>query len=152
MDPSLHLVPSGQPTHDHVSLATTASSLGPHDALAHGGPRSIAAEVASKHPLQNRLAQWDATRDNLHMTLERNMYGLHAPIRLEMERQLVQSAPTPLSLGLPGAGFTRPGNLALEILTGRDEEIRPEDVLIDRVQTAPLGDFHRQMERKFRIA
>lgn len=56
-DPSLHLVPSGQPTHDHVSLATTASSLGPHDALAHGGPRSIAAEVASKHPLQNRLAQ-----------------------------------------------------------------------------------------------
>lgn len=69
------------------------------------------------------------------MTLERNMYGLHAPIRLEMERQLVQSAPTPLSLGLPGAGFTRPGNLALEILTGRDEEIRPEDVLI--------GEFSR---------
>lgn len=105
------------------------------------------------------------------------MYGLHAPVRLEMERNLVSSAPTPLSLGLPGAGFTRPSNLALDILTGHDEEIRPEDVLIgtcspsaglacrprnttdsgmmahaDRVHTAPLGDFHRTMERKFRIA
>ena len=47
-----------------------------------------------------------------------------------MERALVQAAPTPLSLGLPGAGFTKPGNLALEILMGTDEEIRPEDVLI----------------------
>ncbi|GAA6026570.1 hypothetical protein JCM8202_006267, partial [Rhodotorula sphaerocarpa] len=95
---------------------------------------------------------WDATRENLHLTLERNMYGLHAPVRLEMERALVSSAPTPLSLGLPGAGFTRPSNLALDILTGHDEEIRPEDVLIDRVHTAPLGDFHRTMERKLRIA
>lgn len=56
-EPSLHLVPSQQPTASHVSLADTASSLGPHDALAHGGPRSIASEVANKHPLQNRLAQ-----------------------------------------------------------------------------------------------
>lgn len=78
----------------------------------------------------HRAAQWDATRENLHLTLERNMYGLHAPVRLEMERQLVGAAPTPLSLGLPGSGFTRPGNLGLDILTGRDEEIRPEDVLI----------------------
>ncbi|GAA5971007.1 hypothetical protein JCM8115_004771 [Rhodotorula mucilaginosa] len=152
MEPSLHLVPSQQPTASHVSLADTASSLGPHDALAHGGPRSIASEVANKHPLQNRLAQWDATRENLHLTLERNMYGLHAPVRLEMERQLVGAAPTPLSLGLPGSGFTRPGNLGLDILTGRDEEIRPEDVLIDRVHTAPPADFHRTMERKLRIA
>ncbi|GAA5877950.1 hypothetical protein JCM3774_004764 [Rhodotorula dairenensis] len=108
--------------------------------------------IANKHPLQNRLAQWDATRDNLHLTLERNMYGLHAPVRLEMERQLVAAAPTPLSLGLPGAGFTRPTNLGLDILTGRDEQITPQDVLIDRVQTAPPADFHRAMERKLRIA
>lgn len=40
-----------------------------------------------------------------------------------------------MSLGLPGSGFTKPGNLHLDILMGRDEEIRPQDVLIG----APLS-------------
>lgn len=71
------------------------------------------------------------------------MYGLHAPVRLEMERQLVAAAPTPLSLGLPGSGFTRPGNLGLDILTGRDEEIRPEDVLIGAYPTLLPEPHHR---------
>ncbi|BGP43087.1 hypothetical protein JCM10449v2_007102 [Rhodotorula kratochvilovae] len=150
MDPSLALVPSSQPTTAHVSLATTANAHGLHDTLSYG-LRSLAADAAPKHPLENRLAQWDATRENLQLTLERNMYGLHAPVRLGMERALVSSAPTPMSLGLPGAGFTRPGNLHLDILMGRDEEIRPEDVLIDRAQTAQMGDFHLGMERKLRL-
>jgi len=56
-----------------------------------------------------------------------------------MERALVQAAPTPLSLGLPGSGFTKPGNLALEILMGTDEEIRPEDVLIGASHSRALS-------------
>lgn len=35
----------------------------------------------------------------------------------------------PFSLSGLG-GFTRPSNLHLDILTGRDEEIRPEDILV----------------------
>ncbi|GAA6004404.1 Ump1p [Rhodotorula paludigena] len=125
-------------------------SHGLHDTL-QLGVRSIAADVALKHPLENRIAQWDATRENLEMTLQRNMYGVHAPVRLMMERQLVSSAPTPMSLGLPGSGFTKPGNIHLDILMGRDEEIRPQDVLIDRAQSTPAGDFHLGMERKLRL-
>ncbi|TNY22607.1 proteasome maturation factor UMP1-domain-containing protein, partial [Rhodotorula diobovata] len=125
---SLLLVPSALPASSDVSLATTATASGLHDTLSYG-LRSLAADAAPKHPLENRLAQWDATRENLSLTLARASYGLHAPVRLGMERALVQQAPTPLSLGLPGAGFTKPGNLHLDILMGRDEEIRPEDVL-----------------------
>ncbi|GAA5937241.1 hypothetical protein JCM3775_001589 [Rhodotorula graminis] len=150
MEPSLLLVPASQPSNDAVSLATTANAHGLHDTLSHG-IRSLAADAAPKHPLENRLAQWDSTRENLALTLARTTYGLHAPVRLGMERALVQSAPTPLSLGLPGNGFTKPGNLALDILMGLDEEIRPEDVLIDRAQSTAMGDFHLGMERKLRL-
>jgi proteasome maturation protein len=72
------------------------------------------------------------------------MFGLHAPVRQMMERQLVASSS---SFG----GFTRQSNLGLEILMNKDEEITPQDVLIDRVETSQLGDFHSQMERKLRL-
>ncbi|GAA5895500.1 hypothetical protein JCM6882_006271 [Rhodosporidiobolus microsporus] len=133
-------------------MARTSPCL--HDSLRYG-LRSLAAEVQPKHALENRLSQWDTTRENLDMTLQRNMFGLHAPVRLMMERDLVQNSPTPMSLSaLSGQSFTRPGaNLHLDILTGRDEEIRPEDVLVDRAQTASMshGDFHLAMEKKLRL-
>lgn len=146
------------------------------------GTRSLAADVAPKHPLEARLdqvsglsnacvlraskrarlvlfradasppllpgPQWDEVQENLHMTLQRNMYGLHAPVRQMMERQLVSQvrlavrappfrfgltktapftlqSPAPLSLG----GFMRPSNIHLDILTGNDETINFGDVL-----------------------
>ncbi|BGP19696.1 hypothetical protein JCM10213_001874 [Rhodosporidiobolus nylandii] len=146
---SLSLVPASQPTSTAVSLADTAGPTGVHDALRYG-QRSLAADVAPKHPLENRIKQWESTRENLDMTLQRNMFGLHAPVRLMMERQVVQQSPAPFSLSSLG-GFTRPSNLALDILMGRDEEIRVEDVLVDRLQTTDPGDFHLAMERKLRL-
>ncbi|GAA5954293.1 hypothetical protein JCM3765_005342 [Sporobolomyces pararoseus] len=141
------LVPSSTAASTSISLSNTANAHGLHDSLRHGGVRSIASEVAPQHPLQSRLSNWEQTRENLHMTLERNMYGLHAPVRQMMERQLVGSSPTPLHLG----GFTKQSNLGLEILMNKDEEISPADVLVDRVETSQLGDFHLAMERKLRL-
>lgn len=61
------------------------------------------------------------------MTLERNMFGLHAPVRQMMERQLVQQANgNNLDIG----GMRNCTNLGLDILRGVDEEIGPRDVLI----------------------
>ncbi|GAA5899837.1 Ump1p [Sporobolomyces salmoneus] len=153
MESSLALVPgpstssssSHQPS--SISLSSTSNAHGLHDTLRHGGLRSIAAEVAPQHPLQSRLNNWEQTREDLHMTLERNMFGLHAPVRQMMERQIVSSSPKPLHLG----GFTRESNLGLEILLNKDQELSPEDVLVDRVETSQLGDFHMAMERKLRL-
>ncbi|GAA5942688.1 Ump1p [Sporobolomyces koalae] len=148
MESSLALVPgAAASTRSTISLSNTSNAHGLHDSLRHGGARSIAAEVSIKHPLEARLDNWEQTRENLHMTLERNMYGLHAPVRQMMERQLVSQTPTPLHLG----GFSKASNLGLDILMGKDEEISPQDVLVDRVETSQLGDFHLAMEHKLRL-
>lgn len=55
------------------------------------GPRNLAHEhsTTSHHPMQQRLERWDETRDNLKLTMARNMYGMGAPIRTMMERKAV---------------------------------------------------------------
>lgn len=52
-EPALNLVPSPATT-SSISIASTANSLGLHDAMRFG-TRSLAAEVAPKHPLETRL-------------------------------------------------------------------------------------------------
>ncbi len=37
----------------------------------------------------SHLVQWEETQDNLKLTMQRNVYGLHAPMRLLMERRIV---------------------------------------------------------------
>lgn len=43
----------------------------------------------SHHPVQNRLENWEATRDNLKLTMQRNIHGLGAPAHTLMERKIV---------------------------------------------------------------
>jgi len=81
--------------------------LGLHDTLQYG-PRSLAAEVKSEGTLKDRLEnvgvlvfysndysisssyyQWEATQDNMKLTLERDLFGMHAPMRRLMERKIV---------------------------------------------------------------
>ena len=35
------------------------------------------------------IYQWEATQDNLKLTLERESYGLHMPLRRLMERKIL---------------------------------------------------------------
>lgn len=113
------------------------------------------------------ICKWEETQENLHLTLQRNIYGLHAPIRQLMERQIVsqvrfspsypvcstvltmERAQTPIPTAF--GGFIQPSNLQLDILLGRDETINISDVLTDSVVTAEVGDFHSAMEKKLRM-
>jgi len=106
MESSLRIVPGPSPK--SASVQDTSNSLGLHDTLQYG-PRSLAAEVQSAGGLKGRLenvrpltsfiinslfnniSQWEATQDNLKLTLERNLYGMHAPMRRLMERKIVAS-------------------------------------------------------------
>lgn len=60
-DPSLALVPNSSHGASKVSIQSTASSLGLHDAMRYG-TRSLAADVAPKHPLEARLEGVSSTR------------------------------------------------------------------------------------------
>ena len=90
--PSLRMVP-GPASSSSISVGDTthATHAGIHDTMRFGH-RNIATEASSlsrQHPMQHRLEQWDETRDNLKLTMQRNMFGLAAPLRTMMERKVV---------------------------------------------------------------
>jgi len=138
MESSLRIVPAtAKPS---ASVQNTANTLGLHDTLQYG-PRSLAAEVQSDGGLKSRLQNWEATQDNLKLTLERNLYGMHAPMRRLMERKIVASTvPT----------FSGPQtNLHLDILMGRDELIEPADVFLG-AESVPAFDVHKEVQKTVR--
>jgi len=135
MESSLRIVPAS--VSKSASVKDTANSLGLHDTLQYG-PRSLAAEVKSEGSLKDRLENWEATQDNLKLTLERNLFGMHAPMRRLMERKIVANTPM---YGAPQI------NLHLDILMGRDEVIEPSDVFLG-METGPSLDPHSELQRK----
>jgi len=141
MESSYKLIPTTDLA--SVSIKDTANSFGLHDSIRHGGPRSLGSEIGPKHPLQARLENWDETQANLKLTMERNIYGIHAPVRKLMERKLVSQ-----KFNFPG----RPqSNLHLDILMGNDELISISDVFIgDKDEREPL-DIRAEMEKQLKL-
>jgi len=139
MDPSFRIVPANAPK--SASVKDTANSLGLHDTLQYG-PRSIAAEIKTEGGLKDRIENWEETQDNLKLTLQRNLYGMHAPMRLLMERKIV--ATNPHMPALPQS------NLHLDILMGRDETIVPADIF-GGMEDTPPQNIHRDMEKKLKM-
>ncbi|EIN13460.1 proteasome maturation factor UMP1 [Punctularia strigosozonata HHB-11173 SS5] len=141
MEPSYRLTPAAEPK--AASVRDTAGSLGLHDTLKHG-PRSLATDVAAgpSTALQSRLQNWEETQDNLKLTLQRNLNGLHAPMRLLMERKIVGFSPH-----MPAMPRS---NIHLDILMGRDEELDTSDFM-GGVESGPPMDIHGEMEKKLRM-
>lgn len=109
------------------------------DTLRNGGPRSVATEVNSHHPLEARLKHWDETQMNLKMEGLRRLYGAAEPIRRGME---VRMCAVRLSLACAGGEqcaddgvqdykplqLGGPSNLHKDILENRDCLLDWEDV------------------------
>ncbi|KAI6005021.1 proteasome maturation factor UMP1 [Pisolithus orientalis] len=139
MEPSMRIVPPAPSK--SASLRDTAGSLGLHDTLQFG-PRSIVAETKSTDGLQHRLAHWEETQDNLKLTMLRDLYGLHAPARLLMERRAVSTNPHMPAL--------QRSNIHLDILMGRDETLDPSDFFLG-MESGPSLNTHMEMERKLQM-
>ncbi|OAX43636.1 proteasome maturation factor UMP1 [Rhizopogon vinicolor AM-OR11-026] len=138
MDPSYRIIPTIQP--QSASINDTAGTLGLHDTLQYG-LRSIATET-SKDGFENRLANWQETQDNLKLTMLRDLQGLHAPMRLLMERRIVSANPH-----MPAMPQS---NIHLDILMGRDETLDPADFFLGMESGPPLN-IHNEMEKKLRL-
>jgi len=139
MDSQFRITPA--PSAKSASVQDTVNSFGLHDTLQYG-PRSIATEVKSKGNLRERLENWEATQDNLKLNLQRNVHGMHAPMRLLMERKIVSST--------SNSWMAPQSNVHLDILMGRDEAIEPADVFLGMESTRTL-DVRKEMEKKFRV-
>ncbi|KAG6814425.1 hypothetical protein H0H92_007428 [Tricholoma furcatifolium] len=138
MEPSYRIVPAKGTK--SASVQDTANSLGLHDTLRYG-PRSLATEVQTQGTLKGRLESWEETQDNAKLTLQRNIYGMHAPMRLLMERKIVTQGVNPF------ASAMAPSNLHLDILMGRDQTIEPADVFLG-MEHGPSIDIHEELRKK----
>ncbi|KAF8323366.1 proteasome maturation factor UMP1 [Clavulina sp. PMI_390] len=125
-----------------ASIRDTANAFGVHDTMRFG-QRSLVVDVNGVHPHQKRLDSWEETQDNLRLNLQRNMYGLHMPMRHLMERKIV--APTS---HMPGMGRS---NIHLDILMGRDETLDVSDFFGTMEPTAFNADDRAAMEKKHKI-
>ncbi|KAH9912114.1 proteasome maturation factor UMP1 [Epithele typhae] len=133
MNYDLRIVPENGPK--AASVQDTSNSFGLHDTLKYG-PRSIAAEV-------HTTSKWEATQDNLKLQMQRQIFGLHMPMRLLMERKIVsQNAHIPI--------FPQ-SNLHLEILMGRDETLECADFMTPAGEMSQSLDIHADMEKKLRM-
>ncbi|KAJ2985959.1 hypothetical protein NUW54_g9962 [Trametes sanguinea] len=137
---SLRIVPARETK--AATTQDTSNSFGLHDTLQYG-PRSLAAEVTTNSKIRDRLENWEATQDNLKLQMHRQVFGLHMPMRLMMERKLASYNPhMPV---LPQS------NVHLDILMGRDEVLDTADFMMPASEMSQPLDIHADMEKKLRM-
>ncbi|KOS17738.1 Proteasome maturation factor UMP1 [Escovopsis weberi] len=164
--PSLRIVParSNPNSFAHTSHTSSAPSApGIHDTLRHGlGPSpfdssfssssaaaaaAAAAQPISRHPLEARLKNWEATQESVKMESLRRTFGVAEPVRRAMELKLVRDGEwRPMLLGAAG-GLP---SVHEDILRGRDDSLQWEDVFTGD-EMRPLAGFHDEMEKKLSI-
>eukprot|EP00842_Homolaphlyctis_polyrhiza_P005243 jgi/Hompol1/571/HPOL_002554-RA len=140
---SLRIVPPSVPSQAPKHMASSTSEFGVHDTFREGF-RSLRGETTLGHPLETHLDLWDETQEQLRYNIARSTFGLHAPLRLQMEKALIKQHIHAIPV-LPSR------NLALDVLTGKSETIDFEDFLGDVKMPYHTMDPHTAMERALGI-
>ncbi|KIM21998.1 hypothetical protein M408DRAFT_333120 [Serendipita vermifera MAFF 305830] len=136
MSNTLRIAPANETK--KATLKDTVNEHGLHDTLRYG-PRTLASQHNNRSAIQNRLENWEQTQDDLKLNLYRNVYGLHAPVRLMMERKLVSQ--NPHFPALPQS------NVHLDVLMGRDTTLDVSDFFGGGDPGPAFVDIHRDMEK-----
>uniref|UniRef100_A0A7N9CXU3 Proteasome maturation protein n=4 Tax=Cercopithecidae TaxID=9527 RepID=A0A7N9CXU3_MACFA len=121
---------------------TELSASGPfesHDLLRKGFS-CVKNELLPSHPLELSEKNFQLNQDKMNFSTLRNIQGLFAPLKLQMEFKAVQQVQR-----LP---FLSSSNLSLDILRGNDETIGFEDILNDPSQSEVMGEPHLMVEYK----
>lgn len=137
---------SGYPTLRPHSSASKVIDLpkgayGVPDAMMNGLMAGRAsAGLQTVHPLQASEEQWNDHQMKLDYVMLKNSQGLHAPLKLQMERFAVSHMQR-----LP---CLHSSNILLDTLTGADDRIRFEDILNNPADSEVMGQPHAMMERR----
>ncbi|EHB00454.1 Proteasome maturation protein [Heterocephalus glaber] len=121
---------------------TELSASGPfesHDLLRKGFS-CVKNELLPSHPLELSEKNFQLNQDKMNFSTLRNIQGLFAPLKLQMEFRAVQQVQR-----LP---FLSSSNLSLDILRGNDETIGFKDILNDPSQSELMGEPHLMVEYK----
>ncbi|XP_015487627.1 proteasome maturation protein isoform X1 [Parus major] len=124
--PSCHVPQNSRGTasllKDSISFTEVSSSglFEGHDLLRRGFT-SVKSELLPSHPLQLTEKNFQLNQDKTNFATLRNIQGIHAPLKLQMEFRAVKQVQR-----LP---FLHSSNMAMDILRGNDECIGFEDIL-----------------------
>ncbi|XP_057390606.1 proteasome maturation protein-like [Balaenoptera acutorostrata] len=121
---------------------TELSASGPfesHDLLQKGFS-CVKNELLPSHPLELSGKKFQLDQDKMNFSTLRNIQGLFAPLKLQMEFKAVQQVQR-----LP---FLPSSNLSLDILRGNDETTGFEGILNNPSQSELMGEPHLMVEYK----
>lgn len=130
---SLRIVPeSSQPSAvDSTKFGEGAPSApGIQDILrSDEGPLSIGSKINNRHPLENRIQNWETTQHELKLEQYRRIFGAAEPIKRTMELKIVEQTDfVPNSLG-------NASNVHRDILLNKDTSIDWEDIYTGELDT-----------------
>ncbi|XP_061661389.1 proteasome maturation protein [Syngnathoides biaculeatus] len=118
-------------------------AYGVHDTLRYGF-NNVKNEILPGHPLELSEKNFQLNEDKMNFSSLRNIQGLHAPLKLQMEYRAARQIQR-----LP---FLPSSNLALDILRGTDESVGFEDILNDPAQSEMMmGEPHMMVECKLGV-
>ncbi|ORY51433.1 proteasome maturation factor UMP1 [Rhizoclosmatium globosum] len=137
---SFRIVPSAHASSSAAAAgADSHSQFKVHDTM-RNGMHTVRSTVMPGHPLEAHLENWDLTQQQLKLDMARSVYGLHQPLRIQMEQHLVNKHVKRIPV-------LKQSNLAQDILTGKDSTIDFEDFLGDSDPSMFLLDVHGAAER-----
>uniref|UniRef100_A0A8D0C451 Proteasome maturation protein n=1 Tax=Salvator merianae TaxID=96440 RepID=A0A8D0C451_SALMN len=110
-----------------------------HDMIHRGFP-NVKSELFPVHPLELSEKNFSLNQDKMNFSTLRNIQGLHAPLKLQMEIKAVKQVQR-----LP---FLPSSNLSFDILKGNYDCIGFEDILNDPAESEVMGDPHLTIEHK----
>nr|CAG4649010.1 EOG090X0J8E [Polyphemus pediculus] len=112
--------------------------------MLHGSLRSQALDSLSvAHPLQEALIKHNLKKEELSMNMLRRIQGLHAPLRLNMEKRAMRD------VGHLPCLYRH--NAMLDALTGNDMNMDFEDFLNHPRESEAMGMPSLMIEKQFRI-
>uniref|UniRef100_A0AAZ3PFX6 Proteasome maturation protein n=2 Tax=Oncorhynchus TaxID=8016 RepID=A0AAZ3PFX6_ONCTS len=122
-----------------TGMGQQVGAYGVQDTL-RSGFSSVKNELLPSHALELSEKNFQLNQDKMNFSNLRNIQGLHAPLKLQMEYRAARQIQR-----LP---FLQSSHLALDTLKGNDESISFEDILNDPSQSEMVGEPHIMMEYK----
>ncbi|XP_031428609.1 proteasome maturation protein [Clupea harengus] len=122
-----------------TGLSPQAGAYGVQDTMRRGFS-SVKNELLPSHTLEISEKNFQLNQDKMNFSTLRNIQGLHAPLKLQMEYKAARQIQR-----LP---FLQSSNLALDTLRGSDDTIGFEDILNDPTQSEMVGEPHMMVEYK----
>jgi len=107
------------------------------------GLHKVKEDITKSHPLEHSERNWHENQQQMDYTMLRNMQGIHAPMRLSMERHNAARMQR-----LPCLASSR---LMLDSLTGRLDSVDYEDVLNSPADSEVMGQPHLMTERQMHL-